>query len=193
MEPVPNGDTANLGCEKGKIGDNVYVHAGNDDENPDVQSTATPIIPQEINIPELPSPKVRDISYFEQNEAKFDEGYDSKGHSGPYVPPLVENVNEEEENIGDDIPERYATVDATKPPAANKSKKDSSTNEIIGVIVGIDENIMNGMSGKALKGELKCQMLPISGIKAVLLTRLILGIAEKKPKYILRNATFKHK
>ena len=153
MESSPDQETIDLSDKEGKIGDNVYVHAGIDDENPDLQSLATLIIPQEINILELPSPKVRDISYFEPNEAKFDEGYNSEDHSGPYVPPPVETVNEEEENIGDDIPERYTIVDPTKPTAVNKrkSKKDSSTDEVVGVIVGIDENIMKGMSGKALK------------------------------------------
>ena len=80
MGPALNEDTADLGCEEGKIGDNVYVQAGNNDDNSDLPSPTSPIIPQEINIPELPSPKVRDISYFERNEAKFDEGYDS----GPF-------------------------------------------------------------------------------------------------------------
>ena len=121
---------------------------------------------------------MRDIRYIEGNEAKFDQGYDSEGHSGPYVPLLVKTVNEEEENIGDDIPERYAAVDATKPAAADDSKKDSTTDEVVGVFVGIDENIMDKMGVKALKQELKWRILPIAGNKLVLLARLKLGIAE---------------
>ena len=39
------------------------------------------------------------------------------------------------------------------------------------------------MSVKALKEELKCQILPMSGIKMVLLGRLKFGIVEKKNKY----------
>ena len=54
-------------------------------------------------------------------------------------------------------------------------------------------HMIDKMSGKALKKGLKCQILPVGGNKLVLLVCLKLGIAEKKPKYILRNATFKHK
>ena len=155
MESAPNKGTADFGYEEGKIVDNVYIHAGNDDENTDIQTLATPIVQQEINITEISSPKVRNISYIEENEAKFDQGYNSKGHDGPHVSHLVETVNKEEENIGNDILERYNPVDPTKPTAANNSKKDSSTDEAVGVFVGIDENMTDKMSGKALKQELK--------------------------------------
>ena len=85
MEQAPNEDMADLGYIEGKISDNVYVHAGNDNGDPDLQFPATPTISLEINILEVPSPKVRDISYVERNEAKIDKGYNSKGHSRPHV------------------------------------------------------------------------------------------------------------
>ena len=96
MELPSAHDAADLGDKGGKISDGMHAQAKNDDNNSDMQTPATPIVPLEINIPEIPSPKVRDISYIKGNEAKFDQRYDSEGHSGPYVPLLVETVNEEE-------------------------------------------------------------------------------------------------
>ena len=56
MEPAPNKDATDLGQEEDKMGDDVYVRAGNDAENTNLQSPGTQIIPQEINILELPTP-----------------------------------------------------------------------------------------------------------------------------------------
>ena len=57
MELPPGKDTANLGGEKGKISDGMYVHAKNDDENPDLETLSTPIVPLKINIPNTTSLK----------------------------------------------------------------------------------------------------------------------------------------
>ena len=56
-------EAADLGDEGGKISDGMHAQAENDDDNSDLQTPATPIVPLEINIPEIPSPKVRDMSY----------------------------------------------------------------------------------------------------------------------------------
>ena len=45
MESAPSEDTVDLGYEEGKIGDDVYVHAGNNVEITSYETLSTPIIP----------------------------------------------------------------------------------------------------------------------------------------------------
>ena len=56
MELPSAQEAADLGEKGGKISDGMHAQAENDDDNSDLQTPVTPIVPLEINIPEITSP-----------------------------------------------------------------------------------------------------------------------------------------
>jgi len=65
-----------------------------DDDDPSTPCTTTGGDSKEEA---TPSPTREDRQYLSRNEKQFEDGYDSEGDDGPYVPPYVETVVDENE------------------------------------------------------------------------------------------------
>ena len=130
MELPSDKDADDLDHSDGKIVDGMYVQAENDDENSDTQEGILPGIPGIIDIAPTESPKRLNLSHIQHREDKFDEGYDSDGFDGPYVPPYSEvDAEAEMEENSKDIPTRseVAPISIQNPTDDNTNDKEDET------------------------------------------------------------------
>ena len=136
-----------------------------------------------------PSPTQEDRQYLSHNEKRFEDGYDSKDHDRPYVPPYVETVDKNEDTI---VP-----TWATAPIVDNTTTTITETPNDIpkGVIVPIDDDVLKKMTNPKLKIKLKLRNKTVGGNKNELVAQLRAALL--KPKFttevleLVRNATKK--
>ena len=110
-----------------------------------------------------PSPSQEDCQYLSCNGKRFEDGYDSEGHDGPYVPPYVETIEENEDTV---VP-----TCATAPTVDNTTTTTTTTiaetpNDIPkGVIVPIDDDVLKTMTNPKLRQELNLRNKTVGGNK----------------------------
>ena len=160
-----------------------------DDDDPSTPCTTTGGDSKEEA---TPSPIQEDRQYLSRNEKRFEDGYDSEGDDGPYVPPYVETVVDENE---DTVVPNFSTA-PTKDDTTTTTTTAETPNDIPkGVIVPIDDDVLKKMTNPKLKQELKLQNETVGGNKNELIARLRSALL--KPKYtteeleLVRNATKK--
>ena len=101
-----------------------------------------------------PSPKQRYLSYFQRNEAKFCDGYDSDGEIGPFVPErfFVETVDEEEDNVltpkGPPMVVTWMLSDTATDTTKTMAQDDDHPEGVFGIIKVTD---VIGMKNNTLK------------------------------------------
>ena len=74
-------DEAERNIPEGTYTMNEYDEEDLEDGNPFAENSLSNTTNNNI-----PSPKMRDLSYIQNTDKRFDKGYDSDGEDGPFVP-----------------------------------------------------------------------------------------------------------
>ena len=137
--------------ENVQVPDNIFGPPPEMDDDPCTPPATTGDDGDEVE--PTPSPIREDRQYLRQNEKRFDDGYDSEGHDGPYVPPYVETVDENEDTI---VPTCVTAPTLVNTTATATVPTTATTNDIPnGVIVPIDDDVLKKMTNPKLRQELK--------------------------------------
>ena len=133
-----------------------------------------------------PSPQMRDLSYIQNTEKRFDKGYDSDSEDGPFVPEQipVETVQEDDDIVPTlTVPPVAPTVMFPDTPTDTTKTTPSDDDNPDGVFVNIDVVDIIKMKNSTLKNELYLCKEKNSGNKADLVKQLTIAMVNKKPKF----------
>ena len=147
-------------------------------ENQDNDTVLARNEPNDGLIVETPSPRARNLGNINQNKHRFDDGYNSDGYDGPFVPRIIgednkEKLERQERQIDEEVPVKDGPV----------TIKEENSEVPKGKLVLIDDADIKKMKVKELQHELKHRLVPFGGVKEKLVEQLLQAMVEEKPKY----------